>query len=224
MIEIVPTVVPTSFDDIKVFVARDGAFSQAFHIDASDGVFAPNTTWIPQGEEKLPDADRFFYEAHLMLADPEATGNAFAVAGAKRIIVHVETLVSETETKRIFESWKNSGAREIGLAILTGTPLEAIDPYIFLCDTVTVMSVASIGKQGAPFDERALGRITDLHARYSELVIEADGGIRGQQIAALVRAGVSRFSIGSVLAGSDDPAQTHKELLELASAAVYSTV
>jgi ribulose-phosphate 3-epimerase len=220
MIEIIPTVVPSSADDVSALLARCRSFTQIFHIDAADGTMTPNATWIPNTDEKLPEAEAFFYEAHVMIAHPEAAGTAFAQAGAKRIIAHAEAFGSAEEAQETFDMWRAAGAREIGLAALITTPLEALDPYIEMCDSVTLMTIASVGTQGIPFDERGYGRVADLHARYPDLHIEVDGGIGAAQIATLVRAGATRFSVGSALSKSTDPAKTHKELFELAQGAL----
>jgi ribulose-phosphate 3-epimerase len=220
MIEIIPTVVPDSLYDVNALLARCRSFSQTFHVDAANGTMTPNSTWIPSDSERLPAADAVFYEAHLMIAHPEAAGVAFAQAGAKRIVAHAEAFDSEDEAKTTFDSWKTNGAKEIGIAALITTPLEALDPYILTCDSVTLMTIGTVGTQGIPFDERGYGRVADLHARYPDLMIEVDGGVGVEQIAALVRAGAQRFSVGSALSKSPDPAKTHKELFDLAEGAL----
>jgi ribulose-phosphate 3-epimerase len=220
MIELIPTVVPSSLEDVDVFVARNRSFAQTFHIDAADGIFAPNKTWIPELNETLPQHDTTQYEAHLMVSHPEAVGNVFVMAGAKRIVAHVEAFSSEEEIKRTFNAWRAAGATQIGVALLIDTPLEAFEQFSVLSDCVTLMSIPRIGVQGIPFDERGYGRVADLHARYPDLVIEVDGGVGKEQIATLARAGASRFSVGSAISKSPDPAQTHRELLELAQKAL----
>jgi ribulose-phosphate 3-epimerase len=220
MIEVIPTVVPVSLDDMHALLMRCRSFARTFHIDAANGSMSPNTTWIPNTDEKLPEIETVFYEAHVMIAHPEAAGTSFARAGAKRVIAHAEAFDSAEEAQRTFDMWRASGASEIGLAALIATPLEALDPYIEMCDSVTLMTIATVGTQGIPFDERGYGRVADLHARYPDLVIEVDGGIGAGQIATLARAGASRFSVGSAISKSADPANVHKELLELAENAL----
>ncbi|HEV3245289.1 MAG TPA: hypothetical protein VG102_02950, partial [Candidatus Paceibacterota bacterium] len=219
-IEIIPTIVPSSFADVEAFIALDRSFATMFHIDAADGVFAPNKTCVPGANEKLPESDKLFFEAHLMMAQPEVAGLAFVAAGARRIIAHVEAFGSENDPKRIFDVWKAAGVKEIGIAFLIGTPLEALEPYLYQCDSVTLMSIASIGKQGIPFDDRAFGRVTDLHARYPDLLIEIDGGVGEIQIGALARAGARRFSVGSAIAKAPDPAAMYQKLKSLAEFAI----
>jgi len=155
-----------------------------------------------------------------MVKDVSEIGGLLAQAGCTRIIAHVETLDSATKAQEIFDSWRKNGAREIGIAILADTPLETLEAYSDLCQSVTVMSIASIGKQGIPFDERAYGRVADLHARYPDLVIEVDGGVSETQIATLARAGATRFSVGSAIAKASDPAAMYQKLKTIAESAI----
>jgi ribulose-phosphate 3-epimerase len=220
MIEIIPTVVPNGLEDVDALLARCRSFSQAFHIDFADGVFAPNKTWMPNPEDTFPESETIFYEAHLMVMHPEAAGLAVIAAGAKRLIAHVEAFDSIDEAKKTFDSWRIAGAKEFGVALLIETPLEAFEEYSLWANALTVMSIPRIGVQGIPFDERGYGRVADLHTRYPDFPIEVDGGVGEAQIATLTRAGATRFSVGSALAKSDDPAKTHSQLLSLAQAAV----
>jgi len=67
--------------------------------------------------------------------------------------------------KEAFSAWRAGGAEEVGLALLIDTPLSAIDEYASQCDAVLLMSIPSLGKQGAPFDDRIYDRIRALHTK-----------------------------------------------------------
>ena len=219
-IEILPTVVPQTSADVAALIERCGSFAKTFHIDAADGVLAPNKTWVPEQGYKFPQQETTFYEAHLMVKSPEVAGLDFVVAGVKRIIAHAEAFDSFEEATKSFASWRVKGAKEIGIAAFIETPLEALEMYIPLCDSVTLMTIARVGTQGIPFDERGYGRVADLHARYPDLVIEVDGGVGAAQIATLARAGARRFSIGSAIAKALDPAAAYATLKSLAESAI----
>ncbi len=217
MIKIIPTVVPDSFLSVEATVDAYSKFATVIHIDICDGLFAPNATWTPRGEQ-FPPRENLTYEAHLMVSDPRAVGLACIRSGAQRVIGHVEAMGEKTgET---FSAWKAAGAAEVGLAILADTPLETLDPYIALCDVVQMMSIASIGVQGIPYDPTAPARIAALHARYPDLLIAVDGGVSESNIMELARAGVRRFCVGSTLSKSPDPASTYARLMELAESAI----
>lgn len=209
--EIIPTIVPASFEDIRNAAERY-AFASIIHIDAGDGRFVPNTTWQPNEGDILPTA--LSWEAHLMLTEPLEAGIRYAKAGASRIIAHLEVFEDSARIPYAFEAWKAAGAHEVGLALKINTPLEGLTPYASLCDSVLIMTIASIGQQGSPFDPRGIERIRVLHAQFPSLSIAADGGINESNIAALARAGATRFYVGSALASSADPTAVHKRLLD----------
>ncbi len=212
MREIIPTVVPQSFDDVVAAKNRYSGFATQLHVDATDGTFTSGRTWSPMSGEKLPDAQTLFYEAHLMINNPLSVGVAFARSGAKRLIGHVEAFHNAESARETFDMWQKAGVTEISVAILLDTPLQELRPFIPLIDSVLVMTIEKIGKQGASFDERALARIQEIHARYPDIIIASDGGVSNKNVDALESAGATRFCIGSALAKAKDPAKTYAQL------------
>lgn len=209
--EVIPTVVPSSLEEVVQARNAYAPFASALHIDAADGRFAPNTTWMPHSGEKLPEGT--FYEAHLMVENPLAVGVMFARAGAARIIGHVEAFANAESACETFDMWRGAGAKHVGLGILFATPLQELAPYISLCDCVTVMTIARIGVQGIPYEERAVERIKTLHERYPKLTISVDGGVSKRNVAELAHAGAARFSVGSAIAKSADPQKVYDDIL-----------
>lgn len=204
--EIIPTVVPDIFQDV-LDARKRYAFATSLHIDAVDGTFAPGKTWLPLGGERLIDAKTTCYEAHLMIENPLSMGLAFVRAGVRRIIGHVEAFNHSEHAQETMGMWQKAGADDVGVAILMDTPLSELSPYASLIDTVLVMTISSIGKQGAPFDERAIGRISEIHARFPELTIAVDGGVSKSNIERLAEAGATRFCVGSALTKAKEPEQ-----------------
>ena len=212
--EIIPTIVPSTVQELTEKSAILGAFAHTLHIDIADGVFASNTTWLPQGEA-LPSGA--LYEVHLMAEHPQKLGISCIQAGAKRVIAHVEAFAEPEAVQAAMGAWKAAGA-EVGFALLLETPLTSLDPHIAQCDVVQLMTIAYIGAQGASFDETALSRIAEIHTRYPELTIAVDGGVNLENIAQLAEAGATRFCVGATLARAENPASTYNELLKAANA------
>ncbi|HEY4516901.1 MAG TPA: hypothetical protein VJG64_03045 [Candidatus Paceibacterota bacterium] len=218
MVEIIPTVVPHSVDDIQKAAAMYRGFAPVLHVDFADGLFAPNTTWLPSIHEGTSLAlSGVVLEAHLMVQEPQEIGERLARAGYRRIIGHVEAMAHVGET---LAAWRESGAREVGLGILARTPLEALDPYMTQLDMVQMMTISKIGVQGLPFDERSPTRVAALHRVYPRLLISVDGGVGEKTIGLLAAAGARRFCAGSVLSKSSDPASTYRTLIALAESGV----
>lgn len=230
MIEIIPT--NTCPPDLQELGTRTGQFAQyAPHVqlDVADGKFVPALSWpygpgqweeleeMARAGERLPLADTCLYEVHLMVEDPLRIAGLLAKVGCQRVIPHIETLRDERAAHAAFYAWKASGAREIGIAILIDTPLSDLDPYIGECASVQVMSIATLGAQGAAFDDRAIERIVQLHERYPRLVISVDGGVSLHNIASLARAGATRFGVGSAISKAARPEEAYASLHERAA-------
>jgi ribulose-phosphate 3-epimerase len=217
MREIIPTIVPLSADDCASRVAMLSTFAPSLHIDAVDGVFAPNSTWMPGEGQRFAETNAF-YEVHLMVSDPHAVGIAFARAGAMRIIAQAEAFGSSSDIEAAFAAWRAAGAVEVGLAVLIDTPIEALAAHVEHCDSILFMTIAHVGRQGASFDSRAVPRIAEFVRLHPESVIAADGGITEEVIPALAHAGVTRFCVGAAIATAAEPGVVYKRLSEAANA------
>ena len=231
-IDIIPT--NTCPPDFAALTARSemfAAFAPHVQLDVSDGKFSPVTSW-PYGkdqwvelatmvadEKKLPCVESMLYECHLMVENPKDLEVLLIQAGAKRIIGHVEAFSDETDIYDTLDLWRTHGA-EVGLAILYTTPFEVIDPAVDACDVVLMMTIPTIGKQGAPYMPDAPQRIGEFRARHPATVIAADGGVSVDNIAELAKAGVSRFGIGSAITKASDPRAAYEKLKNLAENAV----
>lgn len=224
-IEIVPTCVPNDSAGLAAGADAIRSYSKSIHVDVTDGIFAPALTWpyVRKGEFgtfDLAGTRGLTTEVHLMTKHPQALGMAFARAGAKRILGHVEAFPSANEAADALSQWKENGAREVGLGMLLLTSLESIAPLVPLCDVVHLMTIASIGTQGIPYDARGVARIAEFHAQFPDMLISVDGGVAESNIADLARAGARRFGVGSAISKSQDPAATCARLKALAESAI----
>jgi ribulose-phosphate 3-epimerase len=210
-IEIIPTVVPLSFADIEAAAQKYAGFAHILHVDFADGIFAPNTTWMPEVNSEFTAMP---WEAHLMVAQPREIGLSCIAAGASRVIGHIEA--TGAETSNILQAWKQAGASQAGLALLSQTPIESFDPFVSECDFAMLMTIERIGVQGLPFYSGAPERVASLHARHPDLAIEVDGSVNESTIVQLAPAGATRFCAGSVLSKAVDPASTYRTLVSLA--------
>ncbi len=226
-----PHVIPTNTcppdsAELESRSAQFADFAGAVQLDIADGVFAPVVSWpyfhgqmteLERGS-RLPYADLLQYEIHMMVQDPHQVGVHLARAGAMRLVPHVEAFDSPDVARDAFKAWKQAGVAEIGLAILIDTPLERLDVLVEDIDVVQIMSIAHIGKQGEPFDERALQRVEELHAKYPEAMVSVDGGITEANVELLVRAGANRLCVGSAISRAENPEAAFVKIHERAIA------
>ncbi len=232
-IEIFPTnTCPSDYPELVRRAKAFADFSSNIHIDLSDGKFTSVTSW-PYGEgqwaeiesmadrkESLPLARPVWYETHLMVEAPLRIGTFMARIGVKRVLAHAEVFKDVSAVQEAFSAWRAGGAHEVGLAFLVDTPIEILDRYAPLCDSVLLMSIPTLGKQGAQFDERIYERIKHVHETFPELSVAVDGGVSAGNIERLVHSGARRFGVGSAITKTPNPTEAYAHLLELAQGAI----
>ncbi len=183
-------------------------FADSFHLDASDGVFAPTLLFFPDLVEQIRGLTPLPLHVHLMAQRPEPWIDAFARAGANRITVHHGR---ESHRERI----RKHGC-EAGLAIGIDEPLYYVRGY----SSVTLMGTR-IGIKGADLHPAACNRIRAMDRLLREaglrdsVRIYADGGIRKQTVPLLREAGADGIVPGSLVFGSSDMAGTFAWLRSL---------
>ena len=64
-------------------------------------------------------------------------------------------------------------------------------------DFIQLMSIAKIGEQGHPLDERIFDRIKEVREKFPQVVISIDGGINSTNYQALKNSGAERLVVGS---------------------------
>ncbi|MDP3645772.1 MAG: hypothetical protein Q8R25_01660 [bacterium] len=224
-LEIIPTCVPHDVRDLGTSAERARSFTQKLHIDVDDGIMTSAMTWPYTSPGVFADVTLtpiagMEASVHLMVKDPRAIGTAFAFAGALSIVAHIESFASPGDVRDTLNVWRHSGALEVGLSILIDTPLEKLQPVIDVCDVIQVMSIGRIGLQGASFDERAVARVQELHSRYPHRIIAVDGGINENNIAELLKAGATRFGVGSAIMKDPNPIEAYARVKTAAESAL----
>lgn len=233
MVEIIPTnTCPPDLAELERRTRGFSVFTPLVQLDVADGAFVPAKSWpyfegqqaelqhLADGPANLPCSDAVQYEIHLMTDTPRDIGTLFARAGAARILGHVEAFAGTGEAQSALQVWREAGAKEVGLAVLLDTPLSFVQTLAESCDVIQLMSIAKLGYQGAAFEPSVVGRIRELHASYPAVVIEVDGGVSEHNIAELVRAGATRFGVGSAITKAPNPESAYKNLKILAESAL----
>ncbi len=220
-IAVIPTCVPRSAEELAKYARSITAFSPVIHIDVVDGLFAPSHTW-PYTEQgvfgafDLSAVGGLTAEIHLMVEEPLEIGEHFAEAGAFRVIGHVEAFDDADHVHSALHVWRRGGAKEVGLGVLMHTPLEVLEPHAHIADVFQLMTIATIGRQGIPYDEGAPARVAEARARFPDVLLSVDGGVSAENIEILARAGAERFCAGSAIAKASDPAEAYRRLKQLA--------
>ena len=129
--EVIPAIMPHSRSEMDAYAERFIGLVAAMQIDVMDGVFVPEKTWPYRDSfnairiEPLSRASEIAYEIDLMVDRPEDILGYWIQAGAKRVIVHIESTDSFIEILEHFGDVVN-----IGVAINIGTPVETLFEYL----------------------------------------------------------------------------------------------
>jgi ribulose-phosphate 3-epimerase len=205
---IAPSILSADFsklgDEIK---AVESAGADWIHADVMDGHFVPNITIGPLVVEAVKRVTDLPIDVHLMIENPDNYISAFAEAGASYISVQVETCI---HLNRTVQRIKDCGARA-GVVLNPATPLANLEWVLEDVDYVLIMSV-NPGFGGQAFIPSSLDKIKALRqqiqGRGLSVLIEVDGGVNENTIAAIASAGADVFVAGSAIFGSKDYQKT----------------
>jgi len=195
----------------EVVVMESGG-ADFLHVDIMDGHFVPNITIGPPVVAALRKITNKPLDCHLMISDPDKYLEAFAEAGATYITVHVEAAL---HLHRTVQQIRALGCKA-GVTLNPATPLSALEEILPYVDMVLLMSVEP-GFGGQAFIPTLFRRAERTRRMLEECgngdcLIEADGGIKLDNIREVFDAGVDVVVSGSGVFGTDDPAETLRKM------------
>lgn len=188
------------------------------HVDVMDNHFVPNLTFGLPVVKSLLQVTDIPMDCHLMIENPERWAPPYAEAGAHNVTFHAEATDNPVAVARDIRA---AGAKA-GLSVKPGTP---IDPYLEILrefDTLLIMSVEP-GFGGQKFIPEVLPKVGIARRLVDsgelKVLVEIDGGINEDTIAAAAEAGVDCFVAGSAVYSAEDPAEAVRSLRDRAAAA-----
>lgn len=180
------------------------------HLDIADGRFTFNKTWGSPTEWANLRSE-FSLEAHLMVENPEHQIKAWLAAGARRFVVHVETITSES-LRAILEMVGTKA--EVMLSSNPETSFAALRPYFGLVKSFQVLAV-NPGFAGQKFLPAALEKIKFLRQNDPDAKIEVDGGVNLETGKLAATAGSDILISASHIFDGDDPKESYESLKRL---------
>jgi len=195
MIKIAPSILAADPLNLERDVHRaEEAGCDWLHVDVMDAHFVPNLAYTPAVVARLRETVRLPLDVHLMMDHPETLLDAFLDAGADTVTLHVEI---EGDLPGMLRHIRGRG-RQAGLALRPGTPLEMIQELLPMTDLVLAMTVEP-GFGGQELEMPVIGKIQSLRDSGYPGWIEADGGLKEDNLGILLSAGLTVAVMGTAL-------------------------
>lgn len=222
MIEVVPAILPKSFEDINAKVTLVKGLVDRVQIDIANGTFAKTETWpfvgggefmqLVSQEEGLPHWEDVDYEVDMLIKDPEKEIDEWMLAGISAAIIHLGT------TDALADLSEQLRDQEIacGIGIVPKTKMEDLFEVLEYADFVQVMGNNDIGHHGKPLDPKVFEKIRAIRKESPLLPIAVDIGVNEETAEQLVAAGATKLVSGSAIFESEDIPETISFLRDLA--------
>ena len=197
MIKIAPSILAADPLNVERDVRRaEEAGCDWLHVDVMDAHFVPNLAYTPAVVARLKKAVKLPLDVHLMMDHPQTLLDAFLDAGADTVTLHAEI---EGDLPGMLRHIRERG-RQAGLALKPATPLEKVKELLPMTDLALTMTVEP-GFGGQELEPEVVDKIRRLRESGYEGWIEADGGVREENLGMLTAAGLTVAVMGTALFG-----------------------
>jgi ribulose-phosphate 3-epimerase len=183
------------------------AGADMIHVDAMDNHYVPNLTVGPVVCAAIKAHASVPIDVHLMVKPVDRIVPDFADAGASFISFHPEATEHVDRTIGLI----HEHGCKAGLVFNPATPLDWLMHTLDALDLVLIMSV-NPGFGGQAFIPHALEKVraarklvdAAIERTGRPILLEIDGGVKVDNIAAIAAAGADTFVAGSAIFGSSD--------------------
>ena len=191
-------------DEVRAVTA---AGADLLHFDVMDNHYVPNLTVGPLVCAAIRPHATIPIDVHLMVKPVDRIVADFGEAGAGIVSFHPE---ASEHVDRTIGLIRDCGCKA-GLVFNPATPLDWLDHTLDRLDLVLIMSV-NPGFGGQSFIAEALAKLRLARALIEasqqrtgrRILLEVDGGIKIDNIAAAAKAGADTFVAGSAIFGAPD--------------------
>lgn len=213
-IRIFTSILNADFNKLESEIAKIAPHSDLLHLDVMDSIFVPNFTFDFETASSIISKSPIPVDSHLMIADVDTLGPAYAHAGSASVTIHAEASHHPSKTLRAIRS---EGSRS-GLAL---KPSSDISEYLDCIDDVDMFLIMTVepGFGGQKFMHSMMDkvRLTRKIIGDRPIWLQVDGGISLETIEIAREAGADTFVAGSAVFNSADPVEMIERLRALAN-------
>ena len=209
MVEISTSVLTVEKEKImRTIYDLEIAKTDYFHIDVMDGKFVEAFTSSIMEEYcgYMKSVSTLPLDVHLMVEDIKKYVDIYLNYEPNIITFHIEAVKSEEDAVEIINYIKSNNCK-VGIAVNPATDIKKVYNLLDKVHMVLVMTVVP-GEGGQPLIEDTLTKIADLkkyiEERDLDIDIEADGGIKLNNVEKVKSAGANIIVSGTGIVKQDD--------------------